>query len=103
MSRRIPAAGFLAICLVTAIFMAGCMSQNAPGPTAAQQPVVTPQPPEQGGPQVTTPAAEVSPAAPDQGLVSDDAGNIPSQAETFNASEGTTLASDSPDLGDILP
>ena len=101
MNRRVLLAGFLAICLVTAILMAGCTSQNAPQQTTAPQPAVTtPQPVEQG---VTNPAAGVTQAAPDQGLVSDDTGNVPSQAETFNATEGTTLNSDSPDLGDIMP
>ena len=72
------------------MFMAGCTSQTAPEQTAAQQPAVTtPQPVEQGA---TNPAAEVTQAAPDQGLVSDDTGNIPAGADTFNATEGTTLA-----------
>ena len=101
MNRKVLFAGFLAICLVTTIFMAGCTSQSAPQQNAGQQPAVTtPQPAEQG---VTTPAAGATQAAPDQGLVSDDTGNVPAGADTFNATEGTTFSSDSPDLGDIMP
>ena len=101
MKQITKATGFLVLCLITFMFVAGCMSQNSPEQPATQQPAVTTsQPVEQS---VTTPAAGVPGGVPDQGLVSDETGSVPVEVDTFNATEGTTLSSDSPDLGDIMP
>jgi len=106
MKQRTIVTGILVLCLLAGMFAAGCTSQNpgnAPEQPASQQPAVTAtQPAEAGGPQ-GTPAAEVSPAAPDQGLVSNDAGDAVSQADAISSIQETNLTSDSPDLGDILP
>ena len=40
---------------------------------------------------------------PDQGLVSDDAGNAVAQADAFNAMQETNSTPDSEDFGDIMP
>jgi len=100
------AAGILILCLMAGMLVAGCTSQNpgnAPAQTNPQQPAVTAaQPGEVTGPQ-GTPAGEVSPAAPDQGLVSDDAGDLAAQADALTSVQETNLTSDSPDFGDILP
>jgi hypothetical protein len=46
----------------------------------------------------------VSPAAAaDQGLVSDEAGDIAAQADAFNATQGMNSIPDSTDFGDIMP
>jgi uncharacterized protein YceK len=98
--------GFLVLCLMTCLFMSGCMSrqqENAPEQPAAQQPTITiSQPAGAGGPQ-GTPAAEGTPAAGDQGLVSDDSGDTTLQAGALDSARETNLTSDSPDLGDIMP
>jgi len=108
MNQKAIVTGIMALCLIMVMFMAGCTSQsqgNAPSQTPAQQPVVTlTQAAGAGGQQAQgTTAAEVSPAAPDQGLVSDDAGNAVAQAEAFNATQGTSAVPDSEDFGDIMP
>ena len=106
MKQRTIASGFLVVCLVTVLFIAGCTSQNqanTPGQPAGQQPAVTAtQPAESGGPQ-GNPAGGVSPSAADQGLVSDDTGTVAAQADAISGTQETNLTSDSPDLGDILP
>jgi len=99
----------MALCLIAVMFMTGCTSQspgNAPAQATAQQPAVTTTaaagPP--GGQQAqVTPAAEGSPAAQDQGLVTDNAGDAVAQAETFNATQETNSPPDSEDFGDIMP
>ena len=99
MNRKVMVIGCLVLWLIAVMFMAGCTSQNkgnAPSQTTAQQPAVT-------TPQAT-PAAMVSPAAAaDQGLVSDEAGDIAAQADAFNATQGMNSIPDSTDFGDIMP
>jgi len=98
MNRKVMVTGCLVLCLVAVMFMAGCTSQsqgNAPPQTTAQAPAVT-------TPQVT-PAAVVSPAAADQGLVSDEAADIAAQADAYNATAGMNSTPDSTDFGDIMP
>jgi len=98
MNRKVMVMGCLVLCLIAVMFMAGCTSQNkgnAPSQTTAQQPAVT-------TPQAT-PAAMVSSAAADQGLVSDEAGDIAAQADAFNATQGMNSIPDSTDFGDIMP
>jgi len=107
MARITPAMVLMALCLVTVLFVAGCTSQGqGPAPqTPVQQPGVTiTQAPVSGGQQAqASSTADVSSAAPDQGLVPDDAGDAVAQSEAFNATPQTTSAPDSEDFGDILP
>jgi len=102
MKQKTIATGILLLCLVTTLLMAGCMSQNT-GSGSGQPAVTAAQPQEAGGAPQGTPAAEISPASPDQGLVSDDVGNAVDQADAINTTQETNLTADSPDLGDILP
>ena len=65
--------------------------------------VTTPQATAQVTAPQVTPAAEVSQAASDQGLVPDESGDAVAQAEAFNTTQASNPAPDSTDFGDIMP
>jgi PBP1b-binding outer membrane lipoprotein LpoB len=106
MMRKMTITGILILCLITAVFMAGCTSatqETPPSQTTVQQPAVTStQAPGTVNAQIT-PAAEVSSAAPDLGLVQDDSADVVAQTAAFNTTLAANSSPDSEDVGDIMP
>jgi hypothetical protein len=107
MKKTIMVTGIVTFCLVIFMVCAGCTSQihgtTAPQTTGSQPAVTTPQTAGQGTAAQVTPAAEVSQAVSDQGLIPDESGDAVIQAEAFNATQASNPAPDSTDFGDIMP